>query len=75
MAGPWHQLAAQALGCVTAFVVVYILGYACVTLVQKILGLRVSLAAEAEGLDWSEVGALGYQGDVEPEEPEDPGKH
>jgi ammonium transporter, Amt family len=72
--GAWHQLAAQALGCVTAFVVVYILGYACVTLVQKILGLRVSLTAEAEGLDWSEVGALGYQGDAEPVDEDDPGK-
>jgi ammonium transporter, Amt family len=66
--GAWHQLAAQVIGCVTGFVVVYILGYACVTLVQKILGIRVSLASEAHGLDLPEVGALGYQGDVEPED-------
>ena len=65
--GAWHQLAAQLLGCITGFVVVYILGLACVNLVHKILGLRVKLADEANGLDLPEVGALGYQGDVEPE--------
>jgi Amt family ammonium transporter len=66
--GAWHQLAAQIIGCVTGFVVVYLLGYACVSLVQKILGLRVDLADETSGLDLPEVGALGYQGDVEAEE-------
>jgi Amt family ammonium transporter len=66
--GAWHQLAAQAIGCVACLVVVYILGYLCVTLVHKILGLRVDLKNERTGLDLSEVGALGYQGDVEPEE-------
>jgi Amt family ammonium transporter len=63
--GGWHQLAAQAIGCVTGFVVVYLLGYACVGLVRKILGLRVDLAAETSGLDLPELGALGYQGDEE----------
>jgi Amt family ammonium transporter len=67
--GAWHQLVAQILGCVTGFVVIYLLGYAFVNLVQKILGNRVDLADETNGLDWTEVGALGYQGDVEPEEP------
>ena len=66
--GAWHQLAAQVIGCVTGFVVVYLLGYACVSLVQKILGNRVALADETDGLDWREVGALGYQGDAEPED-------
>jgi len=66
--GAWHQLAAQIIGCVTGFVVVYLLGYACVSLVQKILGLRVDLADETSGLDLPEVGALGYQGDVEVED-------
>jgi len=66
--GAWHQLAAQVLGAVTCFVVVYLLAYACVSLVQRIMGLRVPLAAETDGLDLTEVGALGYQGDVEPEE-------
>jgi Amt family ammonium transporter len=63
--GAWHQLAAQAIGCVTGFVVIYVLGLACVNLVHKILGIRVDLSAEASGLDLPEVGALGYQGDAE----------
>ena len=66
--GAWHQLAAQALGCITCFVVVYILGFAGISLVHKSLGNRVTLAAESTGLDLPETGALGYQGDVEPEE-------
>jgi Amt family ammonium transporter len=66
--GAWHQLAAQVIGCVTGFVVVCLLGYACVSLVQKILGNRVALTHETGGLDWPEVGALGYQGDAEPED-------
>jgi len=66
--GAWHQLAAQVIGCVTGFVVIYLLGYACVSLVQKILGNRVDLADETSGLDRPEVGALGYQGDAEPED-------
>jgi Amt family ammonium transporter len=66
--GAWHQLAAQLIGCVTGFVVVYILGYACISLVGTILGNRVDLAHETSGLDGPEVGALGYQGDAEPED-------
>ena len=66
--GAWHQLAAQALGVVTCFVVVYILGYAGISLVHKLLGNRVALAAETAGLDLAETGVLGYQGDIEPEE-------
>jgi len=66
--GAWHQLAAQVLGAITCFVVVYILAYVCINLVQRIVGLRVSLAIESSGLDLPETGALGYQGDVDPEE-------
>ena len=66
--GAWHQLVAQILGCVTGFVLISLLGYACINLVQKILGNRVDLVDETSGLDWTEVGALGYQGDVEVEE-------
>jgi Amt family ammonium transporter len=65
--GAWHQLAAQAIGAVTGFVVVFILSYACLILIQKILGLRVPPTEEATGLDWSQTGAYGYQGDSEPE--------
>ncbi len=66
--GAWHQLAAQIIGCLTIFVVVYLLGYAFVSLVQKILGNRVDLDHETTGLDLPELGTLGYQGDVEPED-------
>jgi Amt family ammonium transporter len=66
--GGWHQLAAQAIGAATCFVVVFILGYACLGLIQKILGNRVELVDEIHGLDWIQTGALGYQGDAEPEE-------
>ena len=67
--GAWHQLAAQVIGCVTGFVVVFILGYAFMSLIQKILGNRVDAADEINGLDWPQTGALGYQPDVEPENP------
>ena len=66
--GAWHQLAAQVLGAITCFVAVYVLAWTCISLVQRIMGLRVPLAAEIDGLDLSEVGALGYQGDVEAED-------
>jgi Amt family ammonium transporter len=66
--GAWHQLAAQVIGCVTGFVVIYILAYVFINLVQKILGTRVDLATETSGLDLQELGALGYQGDTEFEE-------
>ena len=55
--GAWHQLAAQALGCITCFVVVYLLAYASISLVQRIVGLRAPHAAEVDGLDLTEVGA------------------
>ena len=65
--GHGSQLAAQFLGVVTCFVVVFVLGLACFTIVQKIVGLRVHLEDETEGLDWPQTGAFGYQGDIEPE--------
>jgi len=66
--GAWHQLAAQIIGGVAGFATIYLLGWACVSLVQRILGNRADLADETAGLDLPETGALGYQGDVEPEE-------
>ena len=65
--GAWHQGAAQVLGCAAIFTVTFILGYICLSLIQKILGARVDVADEISGLDWPQVGALGYQADVEPE--------
>jgi Amt family ammonium transporter len=66
--GAFHQLVSQFIGCITGFAAVWLLGYACISLVQKILGNRVALASEQQGLDLPETGALGYQGDIEPEE-------
>jgi Amt family ammonium transporter len=63
--GSWHQLAAQAAGVVAGLGVAFGLGYACVHLGQKILGNRVSAADETQGLDWPQVGALGYQPDFD----------
>ena len=67
--GKWPQFAAQFIGVLTCFVVVFVLGYACLSLIQKILGNRVELMDEVHGLDWPQTGALGYQGDGETEEP------
>ena len=66
--GGVHQLGAQLIGAVTGFVLVCLLGYLGFSLVQKILGNRTNLDEEIGGLDMSETGALGYQGDTEPEE-------
>lgn len=68
LSGDWHQFVAQLIGAVTGFVVVFILGYALLILVHKILGIRVPAADEVEGLDWSQTGTLGYQGEPEPKE-------
>jgi hypothetical protein len=48
--------------------VVFALGYGAMLLLQKILGNRVRLADEIQGLDWPQIGALGYQPDIEPED-------
>jgi ammonium transporter, Amt family len=66
--GAWHQLVAQIIGGFIGFSVVCVLGYLLISLVHKIVGLRIDLASESSGLDWPELGAYGYQGDVEPEE-------
>jgi Amt family ammonium transporter len=67
--GAWHQLAAQAAGAVIIFAAAFALGGTALLLLHKILGNRVRLADEIQGLDWPQVGALGYQPDVEPDEP------
>jgi Amt family ammonium transporter len=66
--GAWHQLAAQAIGAATCFVTVFLLGSASLALIHYILGNRVALAEENEGLDWPQTGALGYQPDDEPDD-------
>jgi Amt family ammonium transporter len=66
--GAWHQLAAQLVGVAVIFATAFALGGGLLLLLQKILGNRVRLADEIQGLDWPQVGALGYQPDVEPDE-------
>jgi Amt family ammonium transporter len=61
------QLVAQILGCLVCFAVVFGLGYGCVTLMQKIVGIRVDVADETSGLDLPKLGVLGYQADAEVE--------
>jgi len=62
-----RQLLAQAIGVVAIAGVVYVLGFLCVMLTNKIVGIRVELADETGGLDQPKLGVLGYQGDVEME--------
>jgi Amt family ammonium transporter len=61
------QLVAQFLGCAVIFGVVFGLGWICVTLTQKIVGIRVDVADETAGLDLLKLGLLGYQADAEVE--------
>ncbi|HUB67872.1 MAG TPA: hypothetical protein VL981_10345 [Candidatus Methylacidiphilales bacterium] len=67
--GAWRQLAAQAIGVAAGFLIIFILGFICFGLIQKILGMRADLIEETDGLDWPQTGALGYQADMELEEP------
>jgi Amt family ammonium transporter len=67
LSGHAGQLAAQAIGAAVDFAVVFVLGYICLVLVHKILGNRVDREDEVHGLDWPQVGAFGYQSDIEPE--------
>jgi Amt family ammonium transporter len=66
--GALHQVIPQFIGAAACLIVVYLLGYGLATLIHAILGTRAPLAEEQKGLDETETGALGYQGDVEPEE-------
>jgi Amt family ammonium transporter len=63
--GGARQMAAQLIGCLTGFAVVFVLGYVTLSLIKKIVGLRVDRAEEISGLDWPQLGAFGYQGETE----------
>src|SRR3954471_16541744 len=58
--GSFHQLFAQILGVVSAFVFVFVLSFATFYLIKKTIGLRVSAEEEDAGLDISEHGMYGY---------------
>jgi Amt family ammonium transporter len=65
-----RQLLAQIIGALVSFAIVFGLGYACVSLTHKIVGIRVELADETAGLDEPKLGVLGYQADAELEKDE-----
>jgi Amt family ammonium transporter len=58
--GSFHQLGAQAIAVVAAFVTVFVLSYSLFWIIKKTVGLRVSAREEMDGLDISEHGMWGY---------------
>src|SRR5499427_941170 len=58
--GSFHQLGAQAIAVTASFVTVFALSYGLFWIINKTVGLRVSVAEELEGLDLSEHGMWGY---------------
>lgn len=61
--GGLHQLGIQALGVVVAFIFVSIISFVIIYTIKKTIGIRVSEADEARGLDLSEHGAPCYSKD------------
>ena len=62
-----RQLLAQVVGVVIIAGATYLLGFICVSLTHKIVGIRVEIADETAGLDEPKLGVLGYQADAEAE--------
>ncbi|MGH7865276.1 MAG: ammonium transporter, partial [Candidatus Binataceae bacterium] len=58
--GDSTQLIAQLIGCATLVGVVFTMSYLANWMVDIVIGQRVDAAAELEGLDLPEMGALGY---------------
>ena len=58
--GSFHQLFAQILGVLSAFVFVFVFSFATFFAIKKTYGLRVSAEEEDAGLDISEHGMYGY---------------
>ncbi|MGH7815245.1 MAG: ammonium transporter [Candidatus Binataceae bacterium] len=54
------QLVAQIIGCTTLIGIVFTLSYVGNSIIDLIVGQRVSAQSELEGLDLPEMGALGY---------------
>ncbi|PAW77353.1 MAG: ammonium transporter [Verrucomicrobia bacterium Tous-C9LFEB] len=65
--GDASQFVAQCIGTITCIVVVYGISYVFFMLVEKTIGNRVEVVDEIAGLDIPEMGALGYQADINPE--------
>lgn len=60
--GAPSQLAAEAIGVITNFVVVFTLSFVFFKVLDAIMGMRVSPEVEMQGLDVPEMGAEGYAG-------------
>jgi Amt family ammonium transporter len=61
------QLAAQTAGGVAIFGFVFVASITCLVLLKMTIGVRVELRNEVAGLDLPELGALGYQPDLNPD--------
>jgi len=70
--GAPSQLAAEAIGVITCFVVVFTLSYVFFKILDAVMGMRVSAEVEMQGLDVPEMGTEGYAGytDYYPEPPQ-----
>jgi len=62
--GGMGQLAAQIIGVVTCFVTLSVLAFVIYKIAEKLVGNRVSMETEIEGLDVPETGVPGYTGMV-----------
>jgi Amt family ammonium transporter len=60
--GGWGQLCAEIIGVVTCFVTLSVLSIVVFKIAEWIVGNRVPLETEIDGLDISEMGVLGYNG-------------
>ncbi len=58
--GDWGQFAAQVIGCLTLLVWAFGASWVFFTILDKIMGMRVSPEVELEGLDLAETGVLAY---------------
>ena len=64
--GDLGQLVAQAVGVLTLIIWAFGGTYLFMTIQKSLFGIRVEPEVELAGLDIPEMGALGYQPDVEP---------
>lgn len=58
--GGWHMLGIQTLGAVVTALWAFVLGFACIWLLHKTIGIRVDARVEEEGLDIYEHGETAY---------------
>jgi Amt family ammonium transporter len=65
--GDSGQLLAQGAGILATFLTISILSSICLLCIRLVIGLRADLRDEVAGLDLPELGALGYQPDLNPE--------